>query len=149
VLSRTERILHGMNPEERYAALAKAFLRKPSVTQEGKGFGSTSLRVGGRIFALLSSRREFVVKLPKRRVEELIAAGAGHQFDPGHGRLMKEWFAVGPGSSQDWARLANEALDYVGTPRARQRPAELLVTRQTRGRPRSRPNSGSARAGAP
>lgn len=102
-----------MSPEGRYAVVVKAFLRKPGVTQEGKGFGSTSLKVGGKIFALFSSRREFVVKLPKRRVDELIAAGAGHQFDPGHGRLMKEWLALGPSSSQDWTRLADEALRYV------------------------------------
>jgi hypothetical protein len=107
-----------LGPEERYAALVKSFLRKPGVTQEGKGFGSTSLKVGGKIFALFSSRGEFVVKLPRRRVDELIASGEGHQFDPGHGRLMKEWLALRPSSSQDWTRLANEALAYVGGTRS-------------------------------
>ena len=105
--------------EDRYAALVKTFLRKPGVTQEGKGFGSTSLKVGGKIFALFSSRREFVVKLPRRRVDELIAAGKGHRFDPGHGRLMKEWLALAPRSSQDWSQLANEALAYVAATRSR------------------------------
>jgi hypothetical protein len=33
------------------------------------------------------------VKLPRERVDELVEAGAGHRFDPGHGRLMKEWVA--------------------------------------------------------
>lgn len=108
-----------VNAEERYAALVKTFLRKPGVTQAGKGFGSTSLKVGGKIFALFSSRREFVVKLPRRRVDELIASGDGHQFDPGHGRLMKEWLALRPGSSLDWTRLANEALAYVAGTRSR------------------------------
>ena len=102
-------------PKERYAALVKAFLRKPGVTLEGKGFGSTSLKVGGKIFALFSSRSEFVVKLPKRRVDELIASGDGHQFDPGHGRPMKEWLALRPTSTQDWMRLANEALTHVAS----------------------------------
>jgi hypothetical protein len=102
-----------VSPKDRYAALTKVFLRKPGVTQEGKGFGSTSLKVDGRIFALLSSRGEFVVKLPQRRVDELVAAGEGHRFDPGHGRLMKEWLALGPRSSQDWMPLANEAQAYV------------------------------------
>lgn len=102
-----------MSPEERYALLAKAFLRKPGVTQDGKGFGSTSLKVKGKIFALFSSRGEFVVKLPLRRVDELIAAGKGRRFDPGHGRLMKQWLAVRSNSPEDWIRLANEALTFV------------------------------------
>jgi hypothetical protein len=102
-----------MSPEERYALLVKAFLRKPGVTQDGKGFGSTALKVKGKIFALFSSRGEFVVKLPLRRVDELIAAGKGGRFDPGHGRLMKEWLAVRSNSPEDWMRLANEALTFV------------------------------------
>lgn len=102
-----------MSPKERYAVLVKAFLNKPGVTQDGKGFGSTSLKAKGRIFALFSSRGEFVVKLPQRRVDELIVAGKGRRFDPGHGRLMKEWLAVRSNSSEDWMRLANEALTFV------------------------------------
>lgn len=102
-----------MSPEERYALLVKAFLRKPGVTQDGKGFGSTSLKVKGKIFALFSSRGEFVVKLPLRRVDELIAAGKGRRFDPGHGRLMKQWLEVRSNSPEDWIRLANEALTSV------------------------------------
>jgi len=72
-------------------------------------------KAGGSIFAMLSSRGQFVVKLPRRRVDELIAAGEGDRYDPGHGRLMKEWLALAPGSSQDWVRLAGEALDFVGS----------------------------------
>ncbi|HKV30244.1 MAG TPA: hypothetical protein VJT14_04425 [Candidatus Dormibacteraeota bacterium] len=104
-------------PDQRYALLVKAFLRKEGVTQEGRGFGSSSLRIGGSIFALFSSRGEFVVKLPRSRVEELIAAGDGHRFDPGHGRLMKEWLALRPTSSRDWASLAKEAMKFVGSDR--------------------------------
>jgi hypothetical protein len=108
-----------VSPNERYEALVKTFLRKPGVTQEGKGFGSDSLKVGGKIFALLSSRGEFVVKLPKARVDDLIASGEGHRFDPGHGRLMKEWLALRPRSSQDWVRLANEGMAFVASARSR------------------------------
>jgi hypothetical protein len=104
-----------MTPEERYAELVRAFLAESGVTQEGKGFGSSALKVGGHIFAMLSSQGEFVVKLPRRRVDELIASGDGDRFDPGHGRLMKEWLALRPSSSQDWGLLAREAMDFVGT----------------------------------
>jgi hypothetical protein len=104
-----------MTPEERYSELVRAFLDQPGVTQEGKGFGSSALKVGGRIFAMLSSRGEFVVKLPRRRVDALMASGDGDRFDPGHGRLMKEWLALRPSSSRDWGVLAKEAMDFVGS----------------------------------
>jgi hypothetical protein len=104
-----------VTPQERYAGLVKFFLSKPRVTQEGKGFGSESLRIGGSIFALLSSRGEFVVKLPRHRVDELIESGDGHRFDPGHGRLMKEWLALRPNSTKDWKALATEAKEFVAS----------------------------------
>ncbi len=53
-----------------------------------------------------------MVKLPKDRVKELVAHGAGELFDPGHGRLMKEWVVVGTGSV-NWVELAREAYDFV------------------------------------
>jgi hypothetical protein len=110
-----------MTPEEKYAKLKKAFLGKRGVTIEGKGFGSGALRVGGSIFAMLSSKREFVVKLPRRRVDELTESGVGHQFDPGHGRLMKEWLALARHASTDWVALATEAKAYVGSKKATKR----------------------------
>ena len=96
---------------ERLASEAKV-----SVGQTGKkGFGSSALQVNGKIFAMISSADAFVVKLPKQRVEELEAAGVGQKFDPGRGRLMKEWLAVHPKSKQSWLALAREALSYVGS----------------------------------
>ena len=104
-----------MTPKERYSSLVKYFLATPGVTQEGRGFGSQSLRVGGSIFALFSSRGEFVVKLPRQRVKELVESGDGHAFDPGHGRLMKEWLALRRESRRDWKALAGEAKAYVAS----------------------------------
>lgn len=104
-----------MTPEERYARLVKLFLATPGVTREGKGFGSEALRVRGSIFALFSSRGEFVVKLPRARVDELIKSGDGHRFDPGHGRLMKEWLALRRDSRMDWKTLATEAKAFVAS----------------------------------
>lgn len=63
----------------------------------------------------MSSRQEFVVKLPRARVDELIAAGEGKRFDPGHGRLMKEWLAVDPASRKLWLALAREAMEFVAS----------------------------------
>jgi len=101
------------SPEARYRHLTQTFLSRPGVTCEGMGFGSGALKIDGRIFAMLSSRGEFVVKLPKQRVDALITSGDGDRYDPGHGRLMKEWLAVRPRSPQDWGSLADEALEFV------------------------------------
>ena len=78
-----------------------------------KRFGSTELRVNDKIFVILSKGR-LVVKLPRRRVDALLASGAGERFDPGHGRLMKEWLSVDPAYEAEWLSLAREALAFVG-----------------------------------
>ena len=99
--------------EERYAEVSRAFLERDGVRQEGKGFGSSALKVNGRIFAMLSSRGEFVVKLPRQRVAQLVASAEAVPYDAGKGRPMKEWLAVPPGSALDWSALADEALTFV------------------------------------
>lgn len=94
-----------------------ALSAEPGVTlgQKGKkGFGSSALQVDGKIFAMLTSANVLVVKLPRHRVEELVAAGTGQPFDPGHGRLMKEWLAFGEVSTAEWVQCAGEALRFVG-----------------------------------
>ena len=100
--------------QRHFAAIALALAGEPNVSVGSsgkKGFGSSALQVGGRI----SSNRSFVVKLPKQRVEELEAKGVGQRFDPGHGRLMKEWLSLTAASSKDWLSLAREALRFVAS----------------------------------
>ena len=100
-------------PDRRFAALAARFLDEPGVTQ-GTGFGSVpGLRTGGKIFAMLAHGR-LVVKLPRRRVDALVASGAAERFDPGHGRRMKEWASVDPAAPEQWETLAAVALEFVG-----------------------------------
>ena len=108
--------LCGVSSPERSAAferVAGAFATDRRVTRGGKGFGSTGLKVDGKLFALVSSRGEYVVKLPRARVSELVSAGVGVLFDPGHGRLMREWIALS-GNDGRWLELAKEARAYVG-----------------------------------
>lgn len=82
----------------------------------GTGFGrSEGLRVGGKIFAMLVNG-ELVVKVSKDRVDELEASGVGRRFDPGHGRLMKEWASVPPRAARRWPALVEEARAFVGPP---------------------------------
>ena len=79
-----------------------------------RGFGSTSLKTGGRMFAMLAHDR-LVVKLPAKRVEELVAGGMGRRFDPGHGKLQREWLDVDGDDLETWVALATEAeaLDNI------------------------------------
>ena len=106
--------------EKRFAAIISSLEKKPGVTAptasgEGrKAFGASGLKVDNKVFAMVSSKGEFVVKLPRERVDALVASGDGVRFDPGHGRLMKEWLALSPTSKQDWLALATEALAFVG-----------------------------------
>ncbi len=105
-----------LTPEERFATIVEELLGNPDVTPPaGQGFGASGLRVRGKIFAMLSSKGEFVVKLPQQRVGALIASGDGERFDPGHGRLMKEWVTVEPTSDAGWLPLAREAMAFVAS----------------------------------
>ena len=95
----------------RFAPVAAAFATDPDVSR-GKMFSSENvLSVNGKIFAMLVKGR-LVVKLPKVRVDEVVSGGHGERFDPGHGRLMKEWVAVGVGRAP-WLELAKEAHRFV------------------------------------
>jgi hypothetical protein len=98
--------------DRRFAPVVAAFARHPQVTRGGKGFGSTGLKVNGKLFAFMSSTGQFVAKLPRARVDELVRAGKGRHFDPGHGRLMKEWVAIELGAA-DVVDLARAAHRFV------------------------------------
>jgi hypothetical protein len=101
---------------EAYAKIVRAFASSAGVTTGAKGergFGSSALRAKGKIFAMVSSKGAFVVKLPKQRVDELVAAGAGRRFDPGRGRLMKEWIELDAAMQDSWLGIAREAKTFV------------------------------------
>jgi TfoX/Sxy family transcriptional regulator of competence genes len=107
-----------MTAEERWAALVETMLAAGSATYGSdagpqRAFGSTSLKTDGKIFAMLV-KDHLVVKLDRRRVEALVSAGQGERFDPGHGRLMKEWLSVAePASDEAWLDLATAAEAFV------------------------------------
>jgi hypothetical protein len=108
--------------EEGFAAIVAALGDRPGVRQpeaspeSGRRFGSSALRVDGRIFAMVSGGR-VVLKLPEQRVAELIAAGSGDTFDGGKGRPMKEWVSLASEEQDAWLALADEALAFVGSKR--------------------------------
>jgi hypothetical protein len=101
--------------ESRFALIVDTFAddRMVAPPGNGKGFGSGALKVNGKIFAVISSKGDFVVKLSEERVNELVAAGKGSRFDPGRGRAMKEWLVVTVDHTL-WIPLAKEARKLVG-----------------------------------
>ena len=112
-------------PDPRIAKLVEAFRADPklravaetfdasSASGQPRKFGSNGLKVDGKLFALFT-QGTLVVKLPKERVAALVAKGDGKPFDPGHGRLMKEWLTV-VSPKLSWSALAKEAHAFVAT----------------------------------
>jgi hypothetical protein len=108
-----------VNAAEQFAQLVEAMLERSEATygaDESRGarrsFGSTSLKANGKIFAMLV-KEHLVVKLPAKRVDELVAAGAGDRFDPGHGRVQKEWLSIASPQWDVWMELASESETFV------------------------------------
>lgn len=104
-------------PEDRFAALGDAVADQAGVTTPDepgrRGFGSSALKVNGSIFAMLT-RGQLVVKLPRERVDMLIADGTGGPFHAGKASPMKEWLTVRSDNEDTWLMLAREALAFVG-----------------------------------
>ncbi len=109
-------------PQERFDRLVGEMIDRPGVgygRDEPGGanrFGANALKVRGKIFAMLV-RGALVVKLPRDRVDALVAAGEGARFDPRGGRPMTEWLVLDSGSGLGWLPLAAEAMQYVQTRR--------------------------------
>jgi hypothetical protein len=101
--------------DDRFASVVSAFANDLKVIPpgSGKGFGSGALKVNGKIFAMMSSKGQFVVKLSEDRVNALIADGSGSRFDAGRGRPMKEWLVV-TADHKSWVPLAREARKLLG-----------------------------------
>lgn len=108
-------------PATRFAALVDGFAGDPDITlpddgpsASGRKFGSNGLKFRNKIFAMLS-RDQLVVKLPKARVDELVAAQAGERMVSSGARVMKEWLVVAANAQLDWGALAREARDFAAS----------------------------------
>ena len=101
--------------DELFNKIAKVFVGDPKVSQV-RMFGSPGLKISGKVFAFLM-KGKLVLKLPKEKVDELVAAKEGkhfgHMFSPGNFRPMKEWVEVTSDNERVWLKLAQEAKDFV------------------------------------
>ncbi len=102
--------------EEQYEKVVKVLIKNPAVSQPigKKGFGSTGLYTRGKLFAFLSTRSEFIVKLPRERVDQFVTSRDGARFDPRrNGHVMKEWLVLNPASKVKLIPLAKEAMEFA------------------------------------
>jgi hypothetical protein len=99
--------------EEQFAELVEELVGEPGVTPpgEGRGFGSDTLRVGGKTFAMVVHDR-LVLKLPRATVDALVDEHAAERLEM-RGRRMKEWASLEPGQEERWPDLARAALAFV------------------------------------
>ena len=112
----------GDSARRQYDALVEALLSDDRGTFEapGKGVGSSALKTGGQIFAMLVGDR-LVVKLPRQRVDALIDARAGHRFDPGQARP----------SHSAWNRRRNRSMNAWRS-HAMRRPVSVFMRSASR-----------------
>jgi TfoX/Sxy family transcriptional regulator of competence genes len=97
----------------RFDSVTEAFRNHADVLP-ARMFGSNGLKVKGKVFAMMV-RGSLVVKLPKERVDKLVGDELGKYFDPGHGRLMKQWVSLPDSSIIDWLALSEEARSFVSS----------------------------------
>jgi TfoX/Sxy family transcriptional regulator of competence genes len=106
-----------MSPAAEAFAQAVAEMSGRPGVEPTRMFGSAGLKAHGRTFVMIVKGR-LVVKLPRERVDALVAAGTGDRFDPGHGRLMREWISLADAVDPSTSRaLVAEAYAFVAAVR--------------------------------
>jgi len=109
---RVRKLIETFRADPTLRAVAETFDASSTSSQPRK-FGSNGLKVNGKLFALFT-QETLVVKLPKAQVDALVAKGDGKPFDPGHGRLVKEWLTI-VSPKVSWSALAREAYAFVAS----------------------------------
>ena len=78
---------------------------------ESKMFGMPCLeRDSGKVVAGHWKDGGLTVKLTDADQREAALAAGAQPFDPGMGRVMKEWVLVPASRSEDWLRLVEQAI---------------------------------------
>ena len=75
-------------------------------------FGMPTMKINGKAFAGLV-KNAMTFKLTGAAHKKALSLKGAKLFDPMGGRPMKEWVQVPLAQSKEWARLAEQALEYV------------------------------------
>jgi hypothetical protein len=97
--------------EELAKSLNVGEVTKPAHPTQPQRMNANSFCVHNRVFAMHVGD-DLVLKLPPKRVAELIEAGLAGPNVVG-GRPMKEWANLRPAQEKRWLDLARESLEYV------------------------------------
>lgn len=77
-----------------------------------KGRGAQGIKKGGKLFVMFM-KGDLIVKLPEKRVKEIISIGDGIPYDPGTGKPMKNRVLI-PNSKKDlWIRYIEESKKHA------------------------------------
>jgi hypothetical protein len=96
-----------MTSEEYWLKIKEKFLKMEDVQKQGE-----ALKIKKKMFVFLN-KENITVKLPKERVTELLESGEGLPYDPGNGKIMKEWVTIPLASSDKWTTYAKEAMKFA------------------------------------
>jgi hypothetical protein len=96
-----------------YDELTDDLLYDPAVGRSTM-MGFPCVRRAGAFFASFDHRTGvLVVKLPRERVSEIVASGAGDPFAPA-GRTFREWVSIPEPDVERWRSILAEALEFAG-----------------------------------
>jgi hypothetical protein len=102
-----------MNPEGLFWELAADLQDEDPRVVEGTIMNGRCLRVGKEFLALVDYKGSgLVVKLPRARVAQLIAAGVGRPFAPA-GRVFAEWVSIPKPDRKRWIALLREGVAFA------------------------------------
>jgi TfoX/Sxy family transcriptional regulator of competence genes len=100
-----------MTVDELFDRVAARMLGEDASVELDRIFQSTGLKTGGKFFAFVS-KGDLVVKIPRERVAELVASGAGKPFESGR-RVMREWVRLSPGDEEACTAYVAEARRFA------------------------------------
>ncbi|NHJ47816.1 MAG: hypothetical protein FK733_08515 [Asgard group archaeon] len=98
-----------MSAEELWLKVKENLLKIDDVQTQGK-----ALKIKKKMFAF-PGESIIIVKLPKDRVTELLNSGVGLPYDPGNGKIMKEWVIIPIDHSDKWLDFTKEAMKFALT----------------------------------
>jgi hypothetical protein len=99
-----------MTSEESWSEVKDHFLKMSDIQKQGE-----SLKTKKKMFVMFNKQGNYVVKLPKERVTELINSGVGNPYDPGNGKIMKEWVIIPAKYTDKWIEFAEEGKNFAKT----------------------------------
>jgi len=100
--------------EDRFWAVAAPLLDLPGISRSTM-MGLPCLRVNTKFFGSFDPKTgDLLVKLPERRVDELVDDRVAHAFAPA-GRRFRQWAAIAPDREDEWESLLGEALEFVAS----------------------------------